>query len=245
MDRRALLLSGSAGLTGLAGCDVSDLARDPRRITMAVARDITSLDPAATFVISNQLAINLAYQKLVTAELGPDGPTGRIVGDLAQAWETSADGLQWTLHRQPLEPLAELAGLMAGRGAVLAGELGRSRNSGAAGDTLPGGTGILGLVHPVQLELGDPPLADPLPLYAPLRHGGFGGPHLASRLELRFLRGALQALNSRNALSRRCCRALFSPQRLPEIVGNDLLVLQSLLSGHALEVSLPPHPSPA
>ena len=61
MDRRALLLSGSAGLAGLAGCDVSDLARDPRRITMAVARDITSLDPAATFVISNQLAINLAY----------------------------------------------------------------------------------------------------------------------------------------------------------------------------------------
>ena len=101
MDRRALLLSGSAGLAGMAGCDVSDLARDPRRITMAVARDITSLDPAATFIISNQLAINLAYQKLVTAELGPDGPTGRIVGDLAQGWETSADGLQWTFRLHP------------------------------------------------------------------------------------------------------------------------------------------------
>lgn len=101
MDRRALLLSGSAGLAGLAGCDVSDLPRDPRRVTMAVARDITSLDPAATFVISNQLAIQLAYQKLVAAELGPDGPTGRIVGDLAQSWETSADGLSWTFRLQP------------------------------------------------------------------------------------------------------------------------------------------------
>jgi hypothetical protein len=80
-------------------------------------------------------------------------------------------------------------------------------------------------------------------LYAPLRLGGLGGPHLAPRLELRFVRGALQALNSRNALSRRCCRALLSPQRLQEIPGNDLLVLQSLLAEHALEVSLPPHPS--
>jgi ATP-dependent DNA helicase DinG len=78
-----------------------------------------------------------------------------------------ADGLQWTLHRQPLEPLAELAGLLAGRGAVLAGELGRG--AGAAAEPLPRATGVLGLVSAVQLELGDPPLADPLPLYAPLR----------------------------------------------------------------------------
>ena len=80
-------------------------------------------------------------------------------------------------------------------------------------------------------------------LYAPLCLGGFGGPHLAPRLELRFVRGALQALNSRNALSRRSCRALLSPQRLLGITGNDLLTLQSLLTEHALEVSLPPHPT--
>lgn len=103
MQRRtALKHTGAWALAlGAAGCDVSDIPRDPRRITMAVARDITTLDPAATFIISNQLAIQLAYQRLVAAELGPDGPTGRIVGDLAERWETSADGLVWTFFLKP------------------------------------------------------------------------------------------------------------------------------------------------
>ena len=90
-------------LLGLAtaACDVSDIPKDPRRVSMAVARDITSLDPAATFIVANQLTINLAYQRLVAAELGPDGPSGRIVGDLAERWETAPDGLSWTFFLKP------------------------------------------------------------------------------------------------------------------------------------------------
>lgn len=100
--RRALAALTAAPLaSGLAGCDVSDIPRDPKRVTMAVARDITTLDPAASFILSNQLATQLAYQRLVEAELGPDGPTGRIVGDLAQRWEASADGLVWTFFLKP------------------------------------------------------------------------------------------------------------------------------------------------
>ena len=63
--------------------------------------------------------------------------------------------LQWELHRHPLEPLAVLRDLFDQRGAVLLGQL------------LPGSE--LGLRPAVSLNLGDPPLADPLPLYAPMR----------------------------------------------------------------------------
>ena len=87
-----LLLAAS----GLVACDVSDIPRAPHRVTMAVSRDITSLDPAATFITANQLAMNLAYEKLVVAEVADGKPTGRMLGQLAERWETSADGLTWT-----------------------------------------------------------------------------------------------------------------------------------------------------
>lgn len=88
----ALLLAAIS----LAACDVSDIPRDPKRITMAVSRDISSLDPAATFILANQLAMNLAYEKLVVAEVADGKPTGRMLGQLAERWEASADGLVWT-----------------------------------------------------------------------------------------------------------------------------------------------------
>lgn len=69
--------------------------------------------------------------------------------------------LQWTLHRQPLEPLQALDGLLRGRGAMVIGQLGDHGAGGAAVE--------LGLNPSVSVALGDPPLADPLPLYAPLR----------------------------------------------------------------------------
>jgi peptide/nickel transport system substrate-binding protein len=85
----------------VAACDVSDIPRDPKRITMAVSRDISSLDPAATFLLSNQLAMNLAYEKLVVAEVADGQPTGRMLGQLAERWEASADGLVWTFFLHP------------------------------------------------------------------------------------------------------------------------------------------------
>lgn len=69
--------------------------------------------------------------------------------------------LQWTLHRQPLDPLVTLDGLLTDRGAVVIGQLGESPDEAA-------GIG-LGFRPQVCVSLGDPPLADPLPLFAPLR----------------------------------------------------------------------------
>lgn len=67
--------------------------------------------------------------------------------------------LQWSLHRQPLEPVRALAGLLQARGAVVVGQLGTGSHPSA----------LLGLEPDVTVDLGDPPLADPLSLYAPLR----------------------------------------------------------------------------
>lgn len=72
--------------------------------------------------------------------------------------------LQWSLHRQPLEPLRVLEGLLDGQGAVVVAELASTVGQ----PCLPGGP-ALGLDPDVVVDLGAEPLADPLPLYAPLR----------------------------------------------------------------------------
>ena len=112
---------------------------------------------------------------------GPWAPWLAAGGDGWCGWAAlEPDGLQWSLQRQALDPLAELAGLLRGRGAVLVGELARGRGAGAAGELLPAQG--LGLTPTVQLELTDPPLADPLPVYAPLRQPLPTSPQLAEHL---------------------------------------------------------------
>lgn len=89
------LLACLVGAVIVSGCEVN-IPRDPHRITMAIARDVNSLDPAASFIVTNQLSIDLAYEKLVVAEVSQGSSTGRIVGQLAERWEQTPDGLTWT-----------------------------------------------------------------------------------------------------------------------------------------------------
>jgi ATP-dependent DNA helicase DinG len=87
--------------------------------------------------------------------------------------------LQWHWHRQPLDPLQEVAALFAGRGSVLLGEV--AATAMAAMD--PAGTATAPRWAPrVVVELGDPPLSDPLPLYAPLRQPLPNSPPFAEHL---------------------------------------------------------------
>lgn len=88
--------------------------------------------------------------------------------------------LNWQLHRQPLAPFSEVAGLLQGRGAVLVGELPRPAVGAGSGHGL--GAGGLGLQEPVVVDLGDPPLADPIPLYCPVRQPLPNSPHYADHL---------------------------------------------------------------
>ncbi|MEY4298226.1 MAG: hypothetical protein RLZZ423_1405, partial [Cyanobacteriota bacterium] len=78
--------------------------------------------------------------------------------------------LQWQWHRQPLEPLAQLQGLLGGRGLVLVGP----------GAELPAPG--FGFQPQVELTLADPPLLDPLPLYAPPGQALPNAPHYPSHL---------------------------------------------------------------
>lgn len=83
--------------------------------------------------------------------------------------------LQWHWHRQPLDPLLELADLFAGRGTVLLGEV-----AAAAGE--PAGSFPPDGCRRVVVELDDPPLCDPLPLYVPLRQPLPNSPPFADHL---------------------------------------------------------------
>ena len=83
--------------------------------------------------------------------------------------------LHWRLHRQPLEPLSQLGGLLSERGVVMVGELPRSRDgsqasSGGLAPSVPAGAGgaaTPGFRADVVADLGAPPVLDPLPIYAP------------------------------------------------------------------------------
>ncbi|MEB3233993.1 MAG: helicase [Cyanobacteriota bacterium] len=97
------------------------------------------------------------------------GPWSDWLATPGGAWcswaELNTDLLQWTLHRQPLEPMAVLSGLLVQRGAIVVGQFAGPRSE----DDLPPAAARLGLQPQVDVLLGEAPMADPLPLFAPLR----------------------------------------------------------------------------
>ena len=91
---------GLALLAG-AGCDVSDLPKAPRTLTVAVPRDLATLDPAATLIQNNLTVVDLAYQRLLRFEVRDGRPTGRLLPELASSVEPSPDGKVWTARIEP------------------------------------------------------------------------------------------------------------------------------------------------
>ena len=78
--------------------------------------------------------------------------------------------LQWTLHRQPLDPCAVMPGLLSGRGVVVVGPWPQPASPG------------LGFTPQVEVSLADPPLLDPMPLFAPQGQALPNAPHYPSHL---------------------------------------------------------------
>jgi ATP-dependent DNA helicase DinG len=92
-------------------------------------------------------------------------------GDGWTSWaKINATLLQWQWHRQPLRPLAELPGLLHGRGVVLVAPWPQAHGP------------VLGFSPQVELSLADPPLLDPLPLFAPQGQPLPNAPHYATHL---------------------------------------------------------------
>lgn len=78
--------------------------------------------------------------------------------------------LQWQWHRQPLDPLAVMPAVLDARGVVLVGPWPESVSQ------LPG------FRPAVEVTLADPPLLDPLPLFAPSAQALPNAPHYPSHL---------------------------------------------------------------
>lgn len=92
---RRLVLAAGAALPAF-GCAPS-LQRDPRQLVVSLPSDITTLDGATTFLLPNQMAPNLCYQRLLKAH-AVDGLTTGVEGDLASAWELAPDRSSMTFH---------------------------------------------------------------------------------------------------------------------------------------------------
>ena len=115
--------------------------------------------------------------------------------------------LRWRWRRQPLAPLQLLQPLLNARGMVLCGSPGPGR---ALEDSLKG--------RPmVRVNLGDPPLQDPLPLYAPRRQPLPNAPV--------FPRHLLE----------QCCRLVLARSGLTAVLLDDMPLRQALASGLAAE----------
>jgi peptide/nickel transport system substrate-binding protein len=82
----------------LLGCN-QERPADTTTLVIARAGDNVSLDPAVSVGSSDGTIIALCYQRLTAID--PTSPDGAVVGDLAQSWSASADGMEWTFHLKP------------------------------------------------------------------------------------------------------------------------------------------------
>lgn len=115
--------------------------------------------------------------------------------------------LRWRWQRQPLEPLRLLQPLLTARGMILCG-------SPAPGKALEDSLHSRPMV---RVKLGDPPLQDPLPLYAPRRQPLPNAPVFPRHL-----------LNQ-------CCRLVLARSGLTAVLLDDVPLRQTLASGLAAE----------
>jgi len=102
-----LALAGLVGLAGLSGGQARAATRAASgqagilRVAAQGVADFVTLDPAINTDYSSELPISMIYQGLVKLQINRDGSFGRVVGDLAQSWEVSRDGLVYTFHLKP------------------------------------------------------------------------------------------------------------------------------------------------
>ena len=153
-----------------------------------------------------------------------EAPLRQLLGDhgpMPQPWQNWLDAcgawvswaevdyrlLRWRWRRQPLDPLQLLKPLLSTRGLVLCGAPGPGRKLEDNLNNRP----------MVRVKLGDPPLQDPLPLYAPRRQPLPNAPIFPRHL-----------LNQ-------CCRLVLARSGLTVVLLDDVPLRQTLTSALAAE----------
>ena len=115
--------------------------------------------------------------------------------------------LRWRWRRQPLDPLQLLQPLLSARGMILCGSPGPGKKLEDSLNSRP----------MVRVKLGDPPLQDSLPLYAPRRQPLPNAP-----------------VFPRHLLDQ-CCRLVLARSGLTAVLLDDVPLRQALASGLAAE----------
>jgi peptide/nickel transport system substrate-binding protein len=92
---RRTALAGTAA-SGLAAC-LPAPPRPLRQLVVSVSSDITTLDPATTFLPANLIAPHVCYERLLRLT-HDDGVTTGVEGDLAEHWEVAPDKSAMTFH---------------------------------------------------------------------------------------------------------------------------------------------------
>ncbi len=97
LTRRTLLATTAAGLAAPAIVGLADAATPKNAVVMAKAIDdiVGAFDPAQSYEFSNNEVCGNIYRKLVA----PDpNDSSKLLGDLAEKWEVSKDGLTFTFQ---------------------------------------------------------------------------------------------------------------------------------------------------
>jgi peptide/nickel transport system substrate-binding protein len=97
LTRRTLLAASAAGLAAPAVIGTSQAATPKNAVVMAKSIDdiVGGFDPAQSYEFSNNEGCGNIYRKLVA----PDpADSAKLVGDLAEKWEVSKDGLTFTFQ---------------------------------------------------------------------------------------------------------------------------------------------------
>jgi peptide/nickel transport system substrate-binding protein len=100
LTRRTLLAGTAAGLAAPAIIGPADAATPKNTVVMAknISDIVGAFDPAQSYEFTNNEGCGNIYRKLVM----PDPhDTSKLIGDLAEKWEVSKDGLTFTFHLRP------------------------------------------------------------------------------------------------------------------------------------------------
>jgi peptide/nickel transport system substrate-binding protein len=97
LTRRVLLATSAAGLAAPSLIGAADAATPKNAVVQAknIGDIVGAFDPAQSYEFSNNEGCGNIYRKLVM----PDpNDTSKLIGDLAERWEVSKDGLTFTFH---------------------------------------------------------------------------------------------------------------------------------------------------